>query len=90
MTPEHLPVGDLFARECTYIVPFFQRPYVWDEDRWEPLWDDIARVATDPLRGLPKVRPHFLGSIVLQQRQTGITEGPRREVIDGQQRLTTR
>ena len=89
MQPEHIPVGDLFARECTYVVPLFQRPYVWDRERWAPLWDDVARVAGDACRGLLKVRPHFLGSVVLQQRQNGITEGPRREVIDGQQRLTT-
>jgi hypothetical protein len=89
VTPEHISVGNLFAGEWTYTVPLFQRPYVWDKERWEPLWDDVARVADEACRGLPKVRPHFLGSVVLQQRQTKITEGPRREVIDGQQRLTT-
>lgn len=89
MQPEHISVGNLFAGEWTYTVPLFQRPYVWDSACWEPLWDDVTRVAEEACRGLPKVRPHFLGSVVLRQRQTGITEGPRREVIDGQQRLTT-
>jgi hypothetical protein len=89
MQPEHISVGNLFAGEWTYTVPLFQRPYVWDSARWEPLWEDVTRVAEEACRGLPKVRPHFLGSVVLQQRQTKITEGPRREVIDGQQRLTT-
>ena len=89
MQPEHISVGNLFAGEWTYTVPLFQRPYVWDSARWEPLWEDVARVADEAGRGLQKVRPHFLGSVVLQQRQTKITEGPRREVIDGQQRLTT-
>lgn len=89
MQPEHITVGDLFVKGCTYTVPLFQRPYVWDSARWEPLWEDVARVADEAARGASKVRPHFLGSVVLQQRQTGITDGPRREVIDGQQRLTT-
>ena len=89
MQPEHISVGDLFAKQWTYTVPLFQRPYVWDSARWEPLWDDVARVAEDAYRGTGKVRPHFLGSVVLQLRDTKITEGPRREVIDGQQRLTT-
>ena len=89
MTPEYISVGNLFAGEWTYTVPLFQRPYVWDSARWEPMWEDVARVAEEACRGGPKVRPHFLGSVVLQQRQTKITEGPRREVIDGQQRLTT-
>ena len=89
MQPEHISVGNLFAGEWTYTVPLFQRPYVWDSARWEPLWEDVARVAEEACRGALKVRPHFLGSVVLQQRKTKITEGPRREVIDGQQRLTT-
>lgn len=89
MQPEHISVGNLFSGEWTYTVPLFQRPYVWDVQRWEPLWEDVGRVAEEACRGASKVRPHFLGSVVLQQRQTKITEGPRREVIDGQQRLTT-
>jgi hypothetical protein len=89
LQPEHISVGNLFAGEWTYTVPLFQRPYVWDKARWEPLWEDVVRVVEEARRGTPKVRPHFLGSVVLQQSQTKITEGPRREVIDGQQRLTT-
>lgn len=89
MLPEHIPVGDLFAKDCTYSVPLFQRPYVWDKERWEPLWEDVSRVADEALSGTDTVRPHFLGSVVLQQRLGGIKQGPRREVIDGQQRLTT-
>jgi uncharacterized protein with ParB-like and HNH nuclease domain len=28
------------------IVPLFQRPYVWNEEnQWEPLWKDMARMA---------------------------------------------
>ncbi len=27
------------------VVPLFQRPYVWNEEnQWEPLWNDVARV----------------------------------------------
>ena len=37
LQPEHMPVGDLFAKECTYTVPLFQRPYVWEKERWELL-----------------------------------------------------
>src|SRR5262249_44918633 len=36
-----------------------------------------------------KVRPHFLGSVVLNQLPTGTGHVGRREIIDGQQRLTT-
>ena len=89
MQPEHVPVGDLFSRECLYTVRLFQRPYVWDEERWAPLWDDIARVSDQALAGAHRVRPHFLGSVVVQQLPSKIQQVPRREIIDGQQRLTT-
>jgi hypothetical protein len=73
------------------MIPLFQRPYVWGKDaQWEPLWDDIVRMA-DALR--PNLnnppKPHFLGAIVLQQRNVSIQSVPHRWVIDGQQRLTT-
>ncbi|HJS88072.1 MAG TPA: DUF262 domain-containing HNH endonuclease family protein [Acetobacteraceae bacterium] len=89
MQPEHVPIGDLFSRECLYTVPLFQRPYVWNDDRWEALWEDVSRVADQELAGSVKIRPHFLGSVVLQQIPNGIKQLPRREIIDGQQRLTT-
>jgi hypothetical protein len=73
------------------MIPLFQRPYVWGKDaQWEPLWDDIVRMAEalrPNLNNPPK--PHFLGAIVLQQRNVSIQSVPHRWVIDGQQRLTT-
>lgn len=72
-------------------MPLFQRPYVWNrEKQWEPLWEDISRMAERYLR-TPSVKhhPHFLGAVVLQQVQTGPSKLPERTVIDGQQRLTT-
>lgn len=74
-----------------FIVPLFQRPYVWSRDnQWEPLWDDVKRVA-ERLLANPNARhqSHFLGAVVLQavHRNTGSLQ--ERTVIDGQQRLTT-
>ena len=37
---------ELFDGKVCYQIPVFQRPYVWtEEDQWQPLWDDISRVA---------------------------------------------
>ena len=37
---------DLFGQRQRFVVPLYQRPYVWTrEDQWEPLWDDIRSVA---------------------------------------------
>src|SRR5688572_29333772 len=81
----------IFMQPQRLIVPLFQRPYVWNEEnQWEPLWNDVIRVA-DRLVSRPtdKHNPHFLGAVVLQQvqRQTGLMQ--ERTIIDGQQRLTT-
>lgn len=75
-----------------HTVPLFQRPYVWNqEEQWEPLWEDISGLL-DRLRlreGDDQVASHFLGTIVLEQAKNPTGSLPRREVIDGQQRLTT-
>lgn len=46
-------------------------------------------MADETLAPEQALRRHFLGSIVVQQRLNGVTQVPRRDVIDGQQRLTT-
>src|SRR6476469_7427719 len=81
----------VFMHPQRLIVPLFQRPYVWNEEnQWEPLWNDVVRVAERLLKQPSgKHYPHFLGAVVLQQtpRQTGSMQ--ERTIIDGQQRLTT-
>ncbi len=89
MDAGQLNIGKVFGQDRRYIVPLFQRPYVWNrEKQWEPLWEDVRKVAERLMSNQP-VRPHFLGAIVLDQvrHPTGHTE--MRTVIDGQQRLTT-
>jgi len=73
------------------VVPLFQRPYVWNrENQWEPLWDDIIRVAERYLsQPGTKSQPHFLGAVVLQQVKNPAGLMQERTIIDGQQRLTT-
>ena len=71
------------------LVPLFQRPYVWEEERqWRPLWDDVERVANKVLEKDHSVK-HFLGAVVLQQELTTTGTLATRTIIDGQQRLTT-
>ena len=80
----------VFMQPQRLVVPLFQRPYVWNEEnQWEPLWDDVVRVAERLLVPGAKPQPHFLGAVVLQQTpsQTGLMQ--ERTIIDGQQRLTT-
>jgi hypothetical protein len=78
----------LFDGSDRYVVPSYQRPYVWEEERqWQPLWEDIERLANARLDGRDEV--HFLGAVVLRQEISspgGLSEW---SVIDGQQRLTS-
>ena len=81
----------VFTQSQRLVVPLFQRPYVWNEEnQWEPLWNDVARMA-DRLLAKPfeKHHPHFLGAVVLQQVQKATGQMQERTIIDGQQRLTT-
>lgn len=71
-------------------VPLFQRQYVWNEEQqWLPLWEDIERKFTEALEGRKDAPHHFLGALVLDQKQTPTGHVVVRQVIDGQQRLTT-
>lgn len=90
--PDKLTIHDLFQRERRYVVPLYQRAYVWNEEgQWEPLWEDIERQAEDCLasEGMVAKRSHFLGAIVLNVSKIVGSGVARSEVIDGQQRLTT-
>ena len=92
---------DLFQKDIHYTIPPFQRPYVWtQDDQWEPLWEDVRNVAENYLEELERSEnngvqaeqntgPHFLGAVVLKQVPTRAKDIDQREVIDGQQRVTT-
>jgi hypothetical protein len=92
MQAETRTLTQLFQLDVRYIVPLYQRPYVWSKDRqWAPLWDDIATVANHILTegASAKPPPHFLGAIVIEQQENSPGSPQRFLVIDGQQRLTT-
>ena len=92
MKADTVDLATIFGKPVRYLVPLFQRPYVWNlEKQWEPLWDDIQAVAERQLDDTPAndAIPHFMGAVVFDQvlTATGMIES--RYVIDGQQRLTT-
>ena len=97
-------IHGILAGDHRYVVPPYQRPYVWERDRqWVPLWDDVvatvdrlAEARRDAeLKGKTAtqadgtVSPHFLGAVVVEQLPTNAGEVDRHAVVDGQQRLTT-
>jgi len=83
-------VLQLFEKKMSLEVPLFQRQYVWNRDQqWLPLWEDISSKFIQALDGRTDAPVHFLGAMVLDQKQTPITHVEKRQIIDGQQRLTT-
>lgn len=83
-------VTGLFSGDVQYIIPLFQRHYVWDrEEQWDPLWEDIEKKACHRLTDSQRQPTHFTGAIVVQLKQTNVNEAKKYEIIDGQQRLTT-
>jgi len=64
-----------------FIIPDFQRPYKWNVEKCESLWNDIENFTlTDAKVG----SDYFLGTIV-----SYINEERNQEIIDGQQRITS-
>ena len=96
MKVDILSLKKLFQQDIRYVIPTFQRPYVWNqEEQWEPLWDDVRNVAEEYLDQLEIVGPdqraqaeertgaHFMGAVVVQQQPTPAAEIDVRHVIDG-------
>ena len=74
-----ITVADVFL--AFYVVPDYQREYVWETEQVEQLLNDInAELGNDPNRA-PE---YFIGSIVVCPGSDGVLE-----LIDGQQRMTT-
>ncbi len=73
-------------KKSDFLIPDYQRPYAWDESQCQTLWDDIFTFAfpDNNYQKFEKNEEYFLGSIV-----TFENENNKKEVIDGQQRLTT-
>ena len=73
-------------KKSDFLIPDYQRPYAWEETQCQTLWDDIFSFAF-PDNNCDKFdsnEEYFLGSIVTFENDKN-----KKEVIDGQQRLTT-
>jgi len=83
-------VDKLFNSQARYVVPMFQRLYVWQQDpQWATLWEDLIEKADLRLAG-KKTNPHYLGALIIEGvKPISANEVTRLLVIDGQQRLTT-
>lgn len=67
-------------RECFYIVPDYQREYVWTDKEVHQLLEDIGEQID-----AGSTREYFIGTVLVSPTE----QKNHYEVIDGQQRLTT-
>lgn len=76
----------LSDKKADFLIPDYQRPYAWDDDQCQTLWDDIFTFSfpNNDYSQFDNNDEYFLGSIVTFRNEKG-----KLEVIDGQQRLTT-
>lgn len=76
----------LSAKTSDFLIPDYQRPYAWDEEQCQTLWDDIFSFSfpDNDYTRFNEDEEYFLGAIVTFKNEHG-----KLEVIDGQQRLTT-
>lgn len=103
MRPDKISILRLFEDRQQYLIPLFQRGYVWNlADQIHPLWEDLIdrldavgefKANAEKVGGIEKLRTmrkHFLGTVVIGSPKGGSSDTiATREVIDGQQRITT-
>ena len=82
MDSSKLNLAKIFTGYTLYKVPFYQRSYVWEEDKWSRFLTDMYYVSSNK-------KSYFLGSIILKQESTTTGTPDERIIIDGQQRFTT-
>lgn len=89
MKPFTRSVIELFDGTKRYVIPMFQRQYVWREEKQlSRLWTDLLS-KTEQRLDRKNASPHFLGAIVIALLPTYGRQVQAYDVIDGQQRLTT-
>jgi uncharacterized protein with ParB-like and HNH nuclease domain len=75
-----------------FLVPEYQRPYKWDEEKCDILWDDITNFHSTK----NDTDEYFLGTVVTYKNDNynetindQVIRIPAIEIIDGQQRVTS-
>ena len=77
-------VTELFesAKKKPFLIPEYQRPYAWEEEQVDTLFEDIWDYSLNYNNNMND--NYFLGSVVSFDNEFG-----NQEIIDGQQRITT-
>lgn len=77
--PNEVTIGRELSNNVPYKIPRYQRKYVWNEEQWRNLIEDIIL----SMKKQEEDNYHFIGSFIFEKNAERWT------VVDGQQRLTT-
>ena len=70
-----------------YVIPFFQRPYVWQKEDCENLYEDL--IHTNNTNKTNPEKEHFIGTIITKNNPASTQMTAQYDLVDGQQRMTT-
>lgn len=71
------------GKDHPFVIPEYQRPYAWEDEQIETLFEDLWDFTTSEEGGSEGKSTYFLGSVVAYEN-AGV-----QEIIDGQQRITS-
>lgn len=77
--PNEVTIGRELSNNVQYKIPRYQRKYVWNEEQWKNLMEDIILSMEKQIGN----NYHFIGSFIFEKKADNWI------VVDGQQRLTT-
>ena len=80
LTAEQKNIESIFYANGTYLIPAYQRPYIWEYDQCYQLYRDLTSSFEDAKKD------YFIGNVVIAKSSN---EGNNRYIVDGQQRLIT-
>ena len=81
---EGTTIRKMLGGTVKYLIPRYQRKYIWNDKQWEDLWDDLFFIVKSENLNIQ----HFFSTFIFEK--SGNIKGiDNFNVIDGQQRLST-
>lgn len=87
ITPNHISIGRIFEQNFLFEVPKYQRYYAWEDEQIGDFIKDIDNILQNSTPDKPL--EHFFGGIVCASKTVEGSNRQQKELIDGQQRITT-
>lgn len=83
INPSYTTIGKIFEQNYIFSIPKYQRYYAWEDEQVDDYIRDISALIGH------SDYDHFFGGIVCVEKSVSGSRRSQREVVDGQQRLTT-